>query len=252
VRVAAASDLATAFEELGPSFERAEHLAVEVTLGSSGLLSRQLAEGAPYDAFLAADVVLVDRAAASGACDASTRRRYARGRLAVWTTEGVRPPRRLADLAAPRFARIAIANPEHAPYGRAAEEALRRAGVWPRVEGRVVRADNVRQALELARTGNADAAIVARSLVGDAMESLDVDEALHAPIVQAAVACRNGPSTRGGRRFVSFLASEAGQRILRRHGFASPDGGAPSRASASQASASQASASQASASQASE
>lgn len=225
VRIAAASDLAAAFEDLKPAFERAEHVKLDVTLGSSGLLSRQIKEGAPYDAFLAADVALADQAAASGACDRRSRRRYARGRLVVWTRNDVAAPHALEDLADPRYARIAIANPDHAPYGRAAREALQRAGVWDRVESRVVRGDNVRQTLELARTGNADAAIVAESLVlGDTTgKSLNVSESLHAAIVQGAVACKNGHSAAAGRRFIAFVTSDAGQAILRRHGFAIPD-----------------------------
>ena len=221
VRVAAASDLATAFDDLSSEFERAGGARVEVILGSSGLLARQIAEGAPYDALLAADESFVERAIASGACDRRSEQRYARGRLVVWTRADAPAPAALEDLGAPRFARIAIANPDHAPYGRAAREALERAGLWARVERRIVRGDNVRATLQLARTGNADAALVAASLVVGDREGrqLVVDESLHRPLVQSAVACAGGRAAAEGRRFVAFVGSPSGQAILRRHGF---------------------------------
>lgn len=224
IRVAAASDLSAVFGDLAAAFERAEHARVEVTFGSSGLLARQLAEGAPYDAFFAASEALADRAASSGACDPRSKRRYARGRLVLWSRDDAPRADGLPALADPRFARIAIANPEHAPYGLAARQALEHAGVWAAVAGRVVRADNVRQALELARSGNAEVALVARSLVGGVRggRALLLPEALHAPILQVAVACLQGPDPDGGRRFLRFVTGPEGRALLAHGGLEVP------------------------------
>ena len=223
VRVAAAADLGPAFEELGRRFEQAGGGQVVFSFGSSGLLAKQVREGAPFDVFAAANVSFVDELVAAGACDGATARRYARGRIVIWTRPNARvaPPVSLEDLADPRFARIAIANPEHAPYGVAAKQALTGAGVWARVEPRVVYGENVRQTLQLCETGNADAAIVAESLVSSAARGarLAIDERLHGPITQALVVCRHGREAAGGRAFAALVSSEAGQAVLARNGF---------------------------------
>jgi molybdate transport system substrate-binding protein len=210
VRVAAAADLTQAFEELA----KKSPVPVELTFGSSGLLAKQLREGAPFDVFAAANVSFVDEAIASGNCDAATKRSYARGRLAVWTKEGGVPLEQLAD---ERFKHIAIANPEHAPYGQAAKEALTSAGLWEKVEPRIVNADNVRAALQLAESGNAEAAIVAASLV--AGKGTLVDESKHKPLIQALVVCTRGKNAAGGKTFADLVSSDAGREVLERYGF---------------------------------
>ncbi len=225
VHVAAAADLARAFPEVADHFTRDTGTPVVFTFGSSGLLARQLAEGGPWDAFASADEAFVEQAVAAGACDAATRARYARGRLVVWwrVPPPVEPPGTLADLADQRFARVAIAQPEHAPYGRAAREALQSAGVWATVAPRLVLGENVRQAMQFAASGNAQAALVARSLVGASGGGwFDVPASAHAPLDQAHVACRGGRHPEGGRAWVAFVASPAAQGILRRHGFDPP------------------------------
>ncbi len=224
VHVAAAADLARAFPEMAEAFTRETGSAVAFTFGSSGLLARQLAEGGPWDAFASADEGFADQAVARGACDASSRARYARGRLVLWWRAGLpAPPASLADLTGPAYARIARAQPEHAPDGRAALEALRTAGVWEAIAPRVVYAENVRQALQFAESGNVDVALVARSLVeASGGRWLDVPAAMHAPLDQVIVACQRGPNPEGGAAWVRFVTSPAGRAILRRHGFDPP------------------------------
>lgn len=222
LRVAAASDLATAFEEIGPAFQRATGRRVTFSFGSSGMLAKQLQQGAPFDAFAAASAQYADAATRHGACEAATRTPYARGRLALYSRLPGQAPSRVADLAAPRFRRIAIANPDHAPYGQAAREAMRAAGVYDRLKPRLVYAENVRQAVQFARTGNVEVAIVALPLVAaDAPATwTEVPATLHAPLVQIVVACRGGADFAGGKAFGVFLAGPEGQIILARHGFA--------------------------------
>jgi molybdate transport system substrate-binding protein len=230
--VAAAADLAVAFTEVGAAFEKASGQKVAFTFGSTGLLARQIEEGAPFRVFAAADASFVDAAVAKGACLGETKAFYARGRLVLFTPKGTRPPSSLADLADARFGRIAIANPEHAPYGVAAREALERAGVLERVAGKLVYGENVRQALQFASSGNADVAIVALSLAASAGgELVPVDPALHRPIDQAIVVCRGpGPDASleaGARRFAAFVASSEARSILARHGFSAPSSASP-------------------------
>jgi molybdate transport system substrate-binding protein len=217
VRVAAASDLTTAFEELAKQFPQ----KVDFTFGSSGLLARQLQEGAPFDVFAAANESFVDEVVKAGACDGATKHAYARGRLAVWARDGTVFLEQLGD---ERFRHIAIANPEHAPYGKAAKEALVSAGLWEKVEPRIVYGENVRATLQLAESGNADVALVAASLVtGSGSGSFTwVDDSKHQPLVQAAVVCTRGKNSAGGRAFVELVSSEKGQAVLARYGFSPP------------------------------
>ncbi len=225
VRVAAASDLTDAFEELGRDFERRTGRRIVFTFGSTGLLAKQLREGAPFDVFAAANVSFVDQVVAAGACDGTTKTPYARGRIAVWTKRGqVAPPHAIADLGDARFQRVAIANPEHAPYGQAARQALEFAGVWSTVEPRLVLGENVRQTFQFAETGNVDAAIVALALVVKDHENpwLLVDDSLHRPIDQALAVCMRGKNREGGSVFARYVASEEGRTVMRRYGFLLP------------------------------
>ncbi len=165
LRVAAAADLSFAFREVGAAFEKETGEPVAFSFGATGLLEKQIAEGAPFDAFAAANTSFVDDAVASGACLADTKTTYATGHLAIFTTnESGLQPRALSDLADGRYKKIAIANADHAPYGKAAKQALERAGAWSQVQPRIVYGENVQQALQFAQSGNADAAIVALSL----------------------------------------------------------------------------------------
>lgn len=225
IRVAAAADLGLAFEDLGRSFEQHTGQRVNFSFGSTGLLAKQLREGAPFDVFAAANQSFVDEVVTAGACDGATKAAYARGRIAVWTKKGTMPPpKSLAELADPRFVRIAIANPEHAPYGRAAREALESAGAWRAIEPRLVLGENVRQTFQLAQTGNVEAAVVALALVVNDHENpwLLVEQSSHRPIDQALVVCGRGSNRAGGSAFARFVNSEGGRAIMRRYGFLLP------------------------------
>jgi molybdate transport system substrate-binding protein len=226
VTVAAAADLSAAFTELGGTFEKKTAIRPIFTFGSTGLLAKQLDQGAPFDVFAAANVSFVEQVVKSGACDGATKSMYARGRLVVWTRSGatVEPPKTLAELGDVRFVHVAIANPEHAPYGRAAEDALAHADALDLVKPKLVFGENVQQAFELARTGNADAAIVALSLAIAKHDgvSLPVDPTLHAPIDQAMVVCRRGQDEAAGKAFSDFLGSKEGRTVMQAYGFVLP------------------------------
>ena len=225
VRVAAASDLMLAFEELGSVFHATTGQAVVFTFGSSGRLSQQVRQGAPFDVFASANLPFAEQAVASGACLADSQAIYARGRIVVWTRRGVEPPQVLGDLSARRFQRVGIANPEHAPYGVAAQEALQHVGIWEELRPRLVLGDNVRQALQFGETGNAEAVVAALPLVVLDTENpwFLIDEALHTPLDQALVVCTRGHNPSGGRAFAAFVMSAEGQSVMRRYGFVLPE-----------------------------
>jgi len=217
VRVAAASDLTVAFEAMRGGFEQQTGHPVDFVFGSSGQLSKQLVEGAPYDLFAAANQAFTDPPIAAGACSAETRAQYAEGQLVIFA------PREkvagLAELIEPRFQRIALANPELAPYGQAAKDALIRAGLWEALEPRLVYGQNVQQTFQLARSGNVEAALVSRSL---AKQAVAVDPALYPPLKQSLVVCGGGKNPEGGRAFAAFVLSDEGRRVLAREGFGLP------------------------------
>jgi molybdate transport system substrate-binding protein len=226
INVAAAADLSAAFEELGKAFTKQSGITPKFTFGSSGNLSKQIAEQGPFDLFASANVAYVDAAVASGACDAATKAIYGRGRIAMWwrADSALAAPATLSDLADARFQHIALANPEHAPYGKAGKQALEAAGVWAQVASRMVYGENVKQTLQYAETGNADVGIVALSLalVAKGGRYVLVDDALHAPLEQALVVCKHGGNQAGAQQFADFLASPEGRGLMKQYGFALP------------------------------
>jgi molybdate transport system substrate-binding protein len=204
LRVAAASDMARILEKVGAEWQKKTGQEVKVSLAATAVLLRQLLEGAPFDVFLSADEEAADKAIAAEVCAADSRVIYAHGRLVAWSASGA--PSSLAALAEPRYRRIAIANPEHAPYGRAARACLEHANMWSTLKHRIVIAESVLQALQYAKSGNADVALVARSLVDD---GLVIEESLHGPILQAGVACgHDAARLASAREFLKFLVAE--------------------------------------------
>src|SRR5262249_50715986 len=155
---------------------------------SSGKLAAQIKEGAPFDVFLSANVAYVDDLIAEKSCAADTRALYGRGRVAMWSGPDSipAPPSQVAGLTDPRYARIAIANPEHAPYGAAAKQALVNVGIWEQVAPRVVYGSNIKETMQFAETGNAEVALIALALVIQDQGKYElIPEELHQPIDQA-------------------------------------------------------------------
>jgi molybdate transport system substrate-binding protein len=217
IRVAAASDLIQAFEAMRPGFEAQSGAKIEFVFGSSGQLSKQLVEGAPFDLFASANEGYTDAPIASGACEGNTRAQYAEGHLVILSPR--EPLAALSDLKEPRFVRIAIANPQLAPYGKAAKEALTRAGLWEFLEPRIVYGQNIQQTLQLAKSGNVEAAIVSRSLVKD---GLAIDPSLYLPLRQSLVVCTHGASAAGAAHFRAYVLGEGGRTVLANAGFGLP------------------------------
>lgn len=218
LRGAAAADLEPAFTELTTEFSAATGRQVVWSFASSGSLTQQLEHGAPFDLFASASTALIDRLRQHERLLAGSQRDFARGRLVIWTRAGVAPPRILAELQRPDLGRIALANPEHAPYGQAAVAALRKGGLYEALRPRLVFAENVRQALQFAQTGNADVALTARSLMRRADAYAVVPASEHPPLVATLGAVRGGDEA-GALALGGYICGPRGQAILGRHGF---------------------------------
>lgn len=226
--IAAASDLSFALKEIAAEFEKETGVRPVISFGSTGLLSRQIEEGAPFDVFLAADTASILALSRAGRVMLGTAAIYAEGRLALVSKRGPGIKAvRIEDLSMPRIRRVAVANPAHAPYGKAAVEALQNSGVFEAVKVKLVYGENVRQALQFVETGDADAGIVALSIAGVAgVEYSEVPPSLHEPINQAAAVIAGSRNTDMAREFVRFLFAPVSRAILERHRFTPKSGNA--------------------------
>jgi molybdate transport system substrate-binding protein len=198
---------------------------VAFNFGSTGLLAAQLAQGAPFDVFAAASATALDDTVKAGACDGATAASYATGSLLLYSPH--EPLKSLEDLREPRFKRIALAQPEHAPYGLAAQQTLERTALWQDVSARVIYAQNVAQALQYAQTGNVEAAFISRSLRSsiDGGQLLELSPSLADPLTQRLAICLNGKRRSEGAQFAALVLSREGQAVLARYGFLPPPRG---------------------------
>ncbi|HXE90222.1 MAG TPA: molybdate ABC transporter substrate-binding protein [Terriglobales bacterium] len=229
LRVAAASDLTFALPEIVAAFERQTGHNVRVTYGSSGNFYAQIQHGAPFDVLLSADVEYPRRLEQAGIAGAPVL--YAIGRIVVWAPRSrklnvrVRGPEVLRD---PAVRRIAIANPRHAPYGRAAEAALKHFGLYEQVASRIVLGENISQAAQFVQSGSAEVGIIALALaeaptMRTSGEYWLVPQEAHSRLEQAAAIRRSSPHANTARQFLQFLRSQSAQAVLRRYGFELPE-----------------------------
>jgi len=225
--VAAASDLQAALPEVIRGFEREANATVTVSFGSSGNFFAQIQNGAPYDVYLSADIDYPKRLAASGHADASSLYQYATGRLVLWARKdsGIDVSAGMRGLTDSRVKRIAIANPKFAPYGRAAEAALRYEKIYGAVRDKLVLGDNISQTAQLVDSGNASVGLIALSLaVGPALRERgrysEIPAAAHPPIDQAAVIVSASTRKPLAREFLAYLKRPDVSQHLHRFGFA--------------------------------
>jgi len=220
--VSAASSLSLALEQAARAFERSTGVRVALNFGTTGALAQQIEQGAPVDLFIAADTATVEELERQGLLLPGSRQLYARGRLALYSP--TLRLERLQDLVRPEVERIAMANPELAPYGAAAREALQALGLWDALQPRLILAETVRQALLYAETGNVEAALVAASLwrPGAPGYWVLVPERLHRPLDQALALVRGTRLEREARLFTAYLLGPGGRAILRAYGYQLP------------------------------
>lgn len=222
--VAAAASLEDAFNEIGAAYEADTGQPVEFVFGSSGNLATQIENGAPFDIFASADEGFVDRLASQDLVLHDTRAIYAQGRLvlAVNLESGLQVVS-IQDLTDPSVSRVAIANPELAPYGLAARQALQRSGLWEAVAPKIVQGANVRQALQYVQTGDAQIGLVALSIADVPEVSYSpVDAKLYEPLNQTLAVVASTEQETAARKFAAYVLGPAGQSILSAHGFTSP------------------------------
>jgi molybdate transport system substrate-binding protein len=222
--ISAAADLVYAFADLGQAFEQKTGMPVVFNFGSTGQLAQQIEQGAPVDLFAAANVSFIDDLAQKGWVLPDTVALYGRGRITLWTrSDSPLRMESIEDLAQPAVRRIAIANPDHAPYGIAAREALQSAGIWDAVQPRLILGENVRQTLQYAESGDVDVAIVALSLsLQEEGRWTLIPEELHAPIDQALAVVAGSRNEAAARAFAAFINGPTGRPIMRHYGFVLP------------------------------
>ena len=230
VSVAAAADLTFCIEELNQGYHHSHpDTELKVSTGSSGNFYTQIEHGAPYDVFLSADISFPRKLVDEGFADGSTLSVYSIGRLAMWTTKPDTVPldKGIEVLRDPAVKRIAIANPEFAPYGRAAKAALETAGLWTEVQSRIVTGENIAQTAQFVQSGNVDVGFVALSLLytptlRNVGRYVQVDPKLYPPLQQALVLTKAGTGNSTARDYLQFLGSQEARTIFDRYGFEAP------------------------------
>ena len=233
ILIAAASNLRFAMHEICQDFqEENSSIQTKVSYGSSGNFFAQISQGAPFDIFFSADATYPELLEEEGLTAKETQRVYAEGKIVLWF-----PKKSKADhdkgfqaVTSSEVKKLAIANPRHAPYGRAAEESLRYYGLWEKVEGKLIYGENVSQTAQFVHTGAADAGIIALSLaispkmLHEGRYWVIPDES-HSDIEQIYVVLKNRKGNKSIRRFLDFIHGEKGSEILYRYGFIIPGTG---------------------------
>ena len=229
VTIAAASDLTYAMKEIAADFEKSAGCSVRVSYGSSGNFETQIENAAPFDVFFSADIDYPRKLEAQGLASPGSTYLYGIGKLILWVRNDSKldVSKGLEVLRDPSVKKISIANPLHAPYGRAAEEALRKAGLYDAIKDRLVLGENISQTAEFAETGNADAGILALSLVlspalKDKGRYFQIADNLYLPIQQGVVVVGASKNQQTARAFLDYIKTPAETAILERYGFVLP------------------------------
>ncbi len=230
ITIAAAADLDFAFQELAARFEKQTGIQVKLSFGSSGNFYAQIQNGAPYDLFFSADVGYPEKLQEAGLVEPDSLYKYAVGKLVLWTPNSspIDVQQGLPALLDAKVHKIAIANPAHAPYGRAAESALKSAGIYDRVRSKLVLGENIAQAAHFVASGNADAGLLALSLaLSPAMRQQGkfslLPAGLYPPLDQAGIILKSSPRKQAAQRFMDFLRSPQSVELMRQYGFANPE-----------------------------
>jgi molybdate transport system substrate-binding protein len=231
ISVAAAADLSAALPEIASAFEKKTGIVVKLSFGASGALTQQIQNGAPFDVFFSADMDYPRQLIAAGNADGATLHRYAVGQLVLWV-----PADSTLDLDRdgmnvlldPSVKKISIANPQHAPYGRAAVAALKHYGLYEKVTDRLVLGENIAQAAQFVESGNAQVGFVA--LAHAAAPALQgkgkywkIPSDAYPPLDQGVVIISHSPHTQDAAAFLDYMKSAEATAVLRHYGFAVPD-----------------------------
>ena len=218
--VAAASNLRPVFEDLAWQFTEDTGVDVVFTFGASGQLREQIINGAPFDVFAPADSSFVDDVIAENRAIAESEVDYAVGRLALWSAPDMQVPNDITQLADPVYTRIAIANPEIAPYGLAAQQALVATGVLPEAQSKLVFGESISDTKQIVDSGNAPVGIIALSLaIADGRKYVVIPDTLHEPLLQSIVITAKESRRGNAQLWIDYLSSDIGVQILEKYGF---------------------------------
>ncbi|MEW9053454.1 MAG: molybdate ABC transporter substrate-binding protein [Neobacillus sp.] len=226
LKIAAASDLALAFNDIGKLFEEETNSKVTFSFGSTGQLADQIENGAPFDVFAAANRKFVDQLREKDLIIPETQTTYAFGRIGLATLiDSPLSIKNLEDLLKPEVKKVAIANPDHAPYGLAAKQALETAGLWDELESKLVYGRNISDTLTFIETGNVEAGIIALSLYKEEEVNFQlIDNTMHAPLEQSVAVIRGTKQDELAKQFISFIRGPVGKPIMESYGFIVPEG----------------------------
>ena len=224
IHVAAATSLTSVFQELASAFELETGISVIASFASTGQLAQQIRNGAPFDIFAAADAHHIDDLVDSGHLTIESRTNYALGALVLVQPREPTPAlQSLTDLTWASVKRIAIANPEHAPYGIAAQQTLTSLGYWEELQPKIIFGETVRQAAVMVGTGNAEAGLIARSVMDESLTPvMDIDADLHQPIRHVAAMLTEADDKASAQAFLEFLASPQSRDIFQAYGLLMP------------------------------
>lgn len=225
VRVAVATNFNRTATVLAHRFEQQSQHAIRLIFGSTGKHYAQITHGAPFEVFLAADERRPALLEKNGLAVPGTRFTYAQGRLVLWSPDANRVDAKGDVLANGHFRKLAIANPKLAPYGFAAREILQARGLWKKLQPRLVRGENIGQAYQFVRTGNAQLGFVAAAQIFTGGNLPDTGswwvppQSLYTPVMQQAVLIKDTPAARA---FIQFVKSDVARNIIRQHGYGTP------------------------------
>ncbi len=229
ITIAAASDLNFAFREIATEYENTTGNHVRLTLGSSGNFFAQIQNGAPFDLYFSADIAYPRKLEEAGLTVPGSLYPYAIGRIVLWTgnESHLDLSKGLEVLREQTIKKIAIANPKHAPYGRAAVAAMEHFKVYDQVKYKLILGENISQAAQFIESGACDIGIIALSLaVAPAMKSKgtywEVPADAHLPLEQGAVILKSSKNQEAARQFLEFIKGPNGQEIMKRYGFIVP------------------------------
>lgn len=227
LKIAAAADLKFAMEEIASEYRKANPTdKIDLIFGSSGKFFAQIQQGGPYDMFFSADIKYPEELHKNGLATSSVTP-YATGRIVLWSNTVDASKLKLSDLTESKFSKIAIANPKHAPYGKRAQEALERTGLWTQIQGKLVYGENIAQTAQFILTGNAQIGVIALSLAKNPeLEKQGkyylIPEDMHQPLEQGYVITKRAESNAAASRFSKFMQTKSAKDILAKYGFMLP------------------------------
>ncbi len=225
ITVSAAASLSNAFTDIAKSFEQQTGIKILLNFASSNNLLRQMESGAPVDVFASADQETMDKAEAKKITDTASRKTFALNDLVLIVPAGKAEVKDAKELTAAGIKSIAIGKPENVPAGRYARESLTNSGVWDAIQGKFIYGDNVRQVLNYVQRGEVDAGFVYRTDALTALKNVSITAVMggHKPVSYPIAVCVTGSNAAGGKKFLDYVLTAEGQKVLAKYGFNKPE-----------------------------